>query len=72
MRPGSDVLPHVALLSTALSPLQASNGNGRAAPLSQVEPRICPISAPDSETRASVSPEISLKPSGFPSLRENL
>ena len=56
MRRGSDVPPRVVLSSTALSSLHASNGNGRAAPLSQVEPWISPISAPDPETRASVSP----------------
>lgn len=56
MRPGSDVPPHVALSRTALSSLHASNGYGGPAPLSQVEPWISPIPAPDSETRASVSP----------------
>ncbi len=58
MRPGSDVPLHVPLSATALSSFQASNGGGRdrAAPWSQVEPRIYPIPAPDPETRVSVSP----------------
>ena len=72
MRPGNYVPPRVALSPAALSSLCESTDNGRAALLSQVEPRICQIPAPDPETRVSVTQQISLKPSGFPSLRENL
>ncbi len=70
MRSGNDVLPHVALSPAALSSLYASIGNGRAALSRQVAPRICPV--PNPETRVSVTQHISLKPSGFPTLRENL
>ncbi len=72
MRLGNDVPPRVALSPATPSSLHATIGNGRAALLSQVEPRICQIPAPDPETRVSVTQQISLKPSGFPSLRENL
>ncbi len=72
MRLGNDAQPRVALPPAALSSLNASIGNGRAALLSPVEPRVCPIPAPEPASRVSVNPRISLKPSGFPSLRENL
>lgn len=55
MRPGNGAPSRVALSSAALSALYASNGNGRAALYSQVEPRISPIPAPDPKTRVSVS-----------------
>jgi len=74
MRPGNDVPPRVALPPAATSSLCEFIGIERAAFLPHVEPRICPIliPAPDPRARVSVTQPISLKPSGFPSLRENL
>lgn len=72
MRPGNDVPLHVALPPAAQSSLHASADNGRAARFSRADTRTGLASTPNPPTRISVNPRISLKPSGFPSLRENL